>query len=264
MTIAVFIVGVASLSSLGGALAAVNPGDTITATWSDVQTAGAVLNDPAAGEYTYVDNTATAVYSGVGTSTLTWGSEPTVPSQGTNYSSLNFTGSIIPSNYGSPFVVGTLAYTNGTSETASLIFGATLTFYDGSTVLGTDQVYINTTSNQYSGTGLSPAQLATDADYINICGQFSAICGNSIEAYEDTESLTGSSYYVSLTGYVDGLVLTQVQSLSGPGVIGSEPPLSSIPEPAAYMLMMLGAAAIGGVARRRRAALAGRMEAVVA
>jgi hypothetical protein len=251
--VAALLIGAASWTAPGAVMAgSAVPGDTITASWSNVIVSGFSLNNPKVGDRLFANNAGTAVYSGLGTGTLTWGSDTGSFPQGTNYSSLQFVGSQIPSDYGSSFTIGTLTYTNGTSILDTLIFGATLSFYDGSTLLGSDQVTINTTANQFSGTGLTPAQLATDADYINICGPFSDICGQSIEAYENTESLDGSSYVVDLTGYIDGLVLTKVTSLSGPGVIGAEAPLGGAPEPSDYALMALGSAVLGAMARRQR------------
>lgn len=232
--------------------AGVAPGGTITAIWSNVVTSGYVLNDPAPGSLTLTDNTGTAVYSGVGTNTLTWGSNTGTSTQGTDYSSLSFVGNTIPVNYGSPFTVGTLTFTNGTSSLASLIFDATLSFYEGTVFLGSDDVSINTTSNQYSGTSLTSAQLATDADYVNICGPFSTICGVSIEAYENTETTSGSSYAADLTGYIDDLILTGVTPANGAGTVGSEPPLSTVPEPSGAAAAVAGLAVLLTASFRQR------------
>ena len=64
-----------------------------------------------------------------------------------------------------------------------------LSLYDNvvspQTYLGTDQIIITTTSNL-------DVDLAQDADYINICGNGSNICGSSIEAYENSEGGQGS------------------------------------------------------------------------
>ena len=90
--------------------------------------------------------------------------------------------------FSQPFEAGVITFLNGTSDLTSLIFGASLKLYDNfvsdATYLGTDTVIITTTSNL--GTAL-----AQDADYINICGNGSNICGSSIEAYEDLQGGTG-------------------------------------------------------------------------
>jgi len=153
--------------------------------------------------------------------------------------------------------IGTINFLNGTSALDSLIFGATLTFYDaskGMENLGSDTVIITTTENQYSGTGLTQAQLATDADYINICGNDSNICGDSLEAYEDSEGGVGVT--ASLTGSIVGdphLQLTGItatgQAANG-GVVGNESP-EGIPEPSTLTLMSAGLLLCAGLAARR-------------
>lgn len=147
---------------------------------------------------------------------------------------------------------------NGTSALTSLIFGATLSFYDattGGTFLGSDSVIISTTSNQYSGTGLSASQLATDADYINICGNNSSICASSLEAYEDSEGGTGVT--ATLTGKLVGDPHIDLTGISVPpsqyatgGVVGNEPPLG-LPEPSTLGMMSMGLLLCGGLLLRR-------------
>jgi hypothetical protein len=145
---------------------------------------------------------------------------------------------------------------NGTSNLNSLIFGASLSLYDNvvspQTYLGTDTVIITTTSNL----GVS---LAQDADYINICGNGSNICGSSIEAYEDSEGGTGVT--AVLQGQIVGdpqLQFTDVtvspDQLATGGLVGNEAAAGIIPEPSTWVMIMLGFAGIGLVGYRTKRA----------
>ena len=69
------------------------------------------------------DYTSTAVVSGIGTSSVTWGDDK----GGTRPNALTFTGhSLNDVVSGQVFPLGTLTYFNGTSTPASLIFGVTM------------------------------------------------------------------------------------------------------------------------------------------
>jgi hypothetical protein len=245
--------------------ATVAQADQIVGVFSNPILAGNVLNDPTVGNTVAFDNTGTAAV-GVNSAnaacsasnTLCWGTDPGsgLP-VGQQYSELTFTGAQINVTAGFTQVLGNIKYVNGTSALDSLIFGATLTFYDastGMTNLGSDTVIITTTSNQNSGLGLTPAQLATDADYINICGNESNICGDSLEAYEDSEGGTGVT--ATLSGSVVGdphLQLTSItangQSANG-GVVGNEQPLG-VPEPSTLTMMSAGLLLFAGLLTRR-------------
>jgi len=224
---------------------------TILGIFSNPILSGNVANDPFLGQLTFFDNTGTAVVSinnsvdptVAGTplqqttgSAMNWGAL----SGGVGFSTLVFFGAPIPSNYTTPFHVGTFTFHNGTSDLNSLIFGATLSFYDNvvspQTFLGSDQIIITTTSNL----GQSPAQ---DADYINVCGNQSNICSSSIEAIEDTEGGTGVT--ANLFGTIVGdpmLDLSMVQLAPGQsaltnGFIGTDPALGTVPEPGTWALI---------------------------
>jgi hypothetical protein len=234
---------------------------TIIGVFSNPVLAGVVANDPSLGQNTYLDNTGTATYSINNSTDPTVGGTPPMQLTGsalnwgasagnsgpTTFSTLAFFGAPIPANYTTPFQIGTLTFSNGTSDLTSLIFGATLSFYDNtvspSSFLGSDQVIITTTSNL----GVSVAQ---DADYVNICGNNSNICNMSIEAIEATEGGTGVTF--DLMGTIVGdptLDVTNVQTAPGQsattnGFVGNAPPLGIAPEPGT--LVMFPAALILG------------------
>jgi hypothetical protein len=246
--------------------------DTITGIFSDPVLYGYILNETGIGSLTYADDTGTAV---IGTATpaspacagsnmLCWGTGPDLDIPASEqYSELTFTGSTsFNSSSSASQQVGTISYLNGTSDDGTTIFGATLSFYDNSVFVGSDNVIISTTENQYSGTGLTQAQLQTDADYINICGNDSNICASSIEAYEDSEGGTG--VLVDLSGTLIGdpmLVLNGVNidpsqgSCTTCGTVGNEPALGEVPEPSALALMSTGLILCIALARRKMSRL---------
>jgi hypothetical protein len=188
-------------------------------------------------------------------SKLQWGSDALVdPSE--QFSELIFFGAPVPANIHQPFEAGVITYLNGTSNLNSLIFWASLSLYDNvvspQTYLGTDTVIITTTSNLN-------VDLAQDADYINICGNGSNICGSSIEAYEDSEGGTGVT--AVLQGQIVGdpqLQFTDVtvspDQLATGGLVGNEAAAGIIPEPSTWVMMMLGFAGIGLVGYRTKRA----------
>ena len=252
---------------LGGGPASANvfQGTVIGVFGGPVVVAGNVLHDPNIFSTTYFDNTGTAVYritnstdpAQAGTpplqatgSQLAWGDD----NSGTGEQSLlNFFGAPIPANINQSFRLGRITYQNGTSNLGSLIFGATISFYDNSVspvnFLGTDTIIINTTSNL----GADPSQ---DADYINICGNQSNICNTSIDAIEISQGGTGVT--VDLYGVIVGdpqLFITFAQLAPGQstatnGFLGTDLPLA-VPEPAT--LALFGGALGGLLALRRRA-----------
>jgi hypothetical protein len=247
------------------------PGGTIIGVFSDPIYSGFVTHDPNIFSSTYFDNTATAPFSlSIVNSTnpalegtpplpgstplqatgskLQWGADgdPSIdPSE--SFSELIFFGAQVPANIHEPFEAGVITFLNGTSDLTSLIFGASLSLYDNvvspETYLGTDTVIITTTSNLV---GVLPQ----DADYINICGNGSNICGSSIEAYEDSQGGTGVT--AVLMGQIVGdprLQFTDVtvspDQLTNGGLVGTEAAAGVIPEPSTWAMIMLGFAGLG-------------------
>jgi hypothetical protein len=248
-------------------------GGTIIGVFSDPIYSGFVTHDPTiSSPPTYFDNSATAPLSLsivnstdptlAGTpalqatgSKLQWGSDASVdPSE--QFSELIFFGAPIPADIHQPFEAGVITYLNGTSDLTSLIFGTSLSLYDNvvspETYLGTDQVIITTTSNL-------DVDLAQDADYINICGNGSNICGSSIEAYEDSEGGTGVT--AVLQGQIVGdpqLQFTDVtvspDQLATGGLVGNEAAAGVVPEPSTWSMIILGFAGIGFIGYRTKRA----------
>jgi hypothetical protein len=280
--IALSVCGVAlALGTLQARADGLPPGGTIIGIFSDPIYSGFVTHYPNISSSTYFDNSATAPLSlSIVNSTdptlegtpplpgetplqatgskLQWGSDASVdPSE--QFSELIFFGAQIPSNIHQPFEVGVITYLNGTSNLNSLIFGASLSLYDNfvspETYLGTDTVIITTTSNL-------GADLAQDADYINICGNGSNICGSSVEAYEDSQGGTGVT--AILQGQIVGdpqLQFTDVtvspDQLATGGLVGAEAAAGVVPEPSTWAMIMLGFAGLGLMGyRTKRASVA--------
>jgi hypothetical protein len=209
--------------------------DTIVGVWSNPVFAGAVA-DGATGALTFQNNTGSSVVSITSNATtISWGtftpggitSPPGQPNPAgcaviaptPCASTLTFTGGTVPADPTIPFQIGTITFTNGTSNLDSLIFGATLTFFrtSSSNPIGSDFVNFATTAN--TGT---PAQ---NADYIT----FSGLAGTSFNVFE------GATATGNLIGFIDDLVLTGItldSSQSGNGFVGNSPPLP-VPGPIA-------------------------------
>jgi hypothetical protein len=228
-------------------------GDYITGEFVDPILMGCI-EDAATLAPTCMDDTSTAVYSinnatpsggPLKTSSIMWGDYPGGPAGNIPFSTIAFTGGFIPPTGGVlPFSIGAISYTNGTSETTSDVFGATLNLYASngrSTVfIGSELVAFNATLND--GTD------AQDADYLT----FSGLPGESFNVFE------GGTLHGHLNGKVIGdpnAVLTGL-SLSGGqsanGFIGNDPTFA-VPEPTTLGLLGLTFAGIGvGFAARRK------------
>lgn len=231
----------------------------VTATFTDPVLIGVLVNDPASGDDTFSDDSATAVYSGVGTNSLSWGTAPDlgIPAA-EQFSQLTFTGNpAVNLSSSTSQQIGTMSFLNGTSDTGTVIFGATITFYANANMLGSDSLIITTTQNQYSGTGLTTAQLQTDADWINICGFSSDICNLALASYEDSETGMLSPVVAKLTAKLD-FELTDIAvtaDTSNLGTVATLPALGEVPEPSSLTLTftLLGGCGLGLMRRRRTA-----------
>jgi hypothetical protein len=100
---------------------------SITGIFTAPVLSGSIL-DPLTNTLVFGDNTATAVFTGVGTNHVTWGSNPTPTPGSPPMSDVSFVGSsfsnIAPSQ---PFELGRLFFTNGSTLSGTEIFGFTFT-----------------------------------------------------------------------------------------------------------------------------------------
>jgi hypothetical protein len=217
----------------------------------------------------YTDNSATAPastliynnYQGSNVSTLYWGNGVEVP-VGSYYSVLMFYGAYVPFEDSSvPQYLGELMYSNGSSNADTIIFGATLSFYINGVLLGSDQISITSTSNQYQGNlDLTPSQAQADADYINICGPGSQICATGIQAFESTEGIDGVPFFNPVEAALMGtyeidpsITLTDVEYAGGDGAVGDRAPpvVPGAPEASTWMMLLAGFGWLSFIAYRK-------------
>ncbi len=198
------------------------------------------------------DNTATAVYSvknaslnggPLAMSELASGTSSSPPPGVSPASTITFTGGSIPATHASvPFVIGGLSYTNGTSNSNSVLFGATLNLFasDGFTVqpIGSETVLFNYTIN--TGNAMQNADFVT----------FSGLAGQAFQVYE------GATATGALNGLVVGdpqVVLTSLTLDPGQSafaLINNEAPFAQAPEPSS--LVLIGAGLLSLYALRHR------------
>ena len=196
--------------------------------------------DGATGAPTFFNNTATAVFSGLTTNTFDWANGP-FP---LNHSTLVFVGSTVNNQASDqPFSLGTITFTNGTSNLDSLVFGVDLilsVLTDPSVTPLTSHINIVTTIN--SGTN------AQNADFIGF-NVFSATF-NVFESATAIASLNGKFVgdpMIQLTG------ITLQPGQDPNGFIGAGLP-QAVSEPGSFALLGLGLA-FAAIVRRRSAVI---------
>ena len=226
---------------------------SISGAWSSPVLSGNLI-DGATGAASLLNNTLTAYCnlpgcpagSAVGGSTnqVSWGTGlAPINSSSVLFHGASFAG-VTP---GQRFLLGTIDYTNGTSDLNSLILGATLTLdfnVSGSKVV--DPLVISVPMVTTSNTGT----LAQNADFINFLGPAVSFSGslNVLEGYTGTADLYGAIIGDPYGALLD--VTIDPSSAAGAAFIGNGLPVT-VPEPASLALMGIGLAAFVTTRRRR-------------
>ncbi|WP_293900605.1 choice-of-anchor K domain-containing protein [Phenylobacterium sp.] len=231
---------------------------TVTGAFKKPVTTGYLINTDGS---PLVDNVGgDAVYSGVDTSALTWGSGVAggfVPGN----SSLTFAGDTFTDKrsfdpeagaIGQIFKIGSLTYFNGTSDIGSSLYGATLHLdvanatyrnNDGIVPIGVTGFDLDMSFLSTVNTGISPAR---DSDFLRFDGF--DVTFNVIEngtAVIDFYGLIVGDPQFSPDHFEFG---------SGDGFLGHGvgSGAGGVPEPAAWAMMLLGFGLAGAAMRRRR------------
>jgi hypothetical protein len=208
---------------------------SITGTFSNPVLSGNLINVDRS--VSFVDNTTTAVFSGVGTDTFTWGTD--TPSSALSSSRFVVTGNTFtnqPAN--TDFALGTFRYLNGTSVVDSIVFGVTLNLSFSGNASVTPEVSnlkILTTVNG----NVDPF---ADADFVSF-DKFPTTF-NVFEGAEATATLIGQIVDDPQV-QLDGITLAP----NDPNGFLAQGQGSAVPEPESLFLLGLG---LGGIALIRR------------
>ncbi len=208
-----------------------------------IGTSGATFTNPA-------NLQSNAVFSGVNTSSFTWGNG-SVSDVGP--SNLTFTGANFSANFGQDFKLGTLSYFNGTVAGNSNLGNIDLTSRLNFVQPGIPAVNSNFTLRLNSTTNSSDP--IASADFVNFVNTASS----------SRFDINGVTYTVNISGFRnvvgDGFLQssatefhvqegrTASADLYGSVVAASLP----VPEPETYAMMLAGLAGLGFMARRKKA-----------
>ena len=223
---------------------------SIQGQWANPVLSGSLI-DGATGVVTSYDNTKTAACNlspcprapatfpgGGGGATVAWGDGATAARTSVvSFSGATFT-NVAPDTV---FDLGTLTYTNGTSDLDSLIFGASLTLTalltsPSGTTVDSFLVQLGLTTTNNTGT---TAQNADFIDFRNSLGTIAPVTFNVFEGATATAILSGKIVGDPM------LFATQIaiaQGSQGSGFIGAGVPQLVIPEPSTWWLCIAGLA----------------------
>jgi hypothetical protein len=218
----------------------VNTGSTTGVFTNPVLAGNAILLD---GSLLFLDNTTGAVYSGFGTNTIQWGGSST-PVAGPDHSTVTFVGANFAAEApGVVFRLGTLTYTNGTSDSPTGIFGGSLIItahLAGGLGLPIDD---STDNFDITGTQNGHANVALDADFLyfsNLNLSFNVLEGKTATA----------DVYGEIVGDPH-LMVTSLVATSPDGFIGNGA-ADFTPEPGTFGILGSGLAGMLLALRRRR------------
>ncbi|MDX2038630.1 MAG: choice-of-anchor K domain-containing protein [Isosphaeraceae bacterium] len=192
------------------------------------------------------DNSISAVFTGAGSSTMTWGAGNFAPPF---ESTIAFAGeSLVDAPFDTDVLLGTLFFENGTSVLESLIFGGSFSLsLDGIAAIPTfvSSFGVRTTVN----TELDPN---FDADFLDF-----GFTGNTFHVFEGVSAAVQifGRFTESQTFEVTGLGQVDGAGFVGSGPLDPPPPPTVVPEPSTALAAFLGAVLVVPAARRR---LAGR------
>jgi hypothetical protein len=220
---------------------------SIAGSFSNPVFAGSEYN-PTTGVFTFSDNTATAVYAGMGTDSITWGTtafpDPGVPI----FSSMSFTGATFSNvQPDEEFLLGVLTYTNGGSNALTLIYGVTLTLQANLSLgIGPVTPYspsfeLLSNSNVTNGpcTGIPIRECPAASDFVRLPG----LSPSSLNVLEG--GTASALIYGGIFGdpFVEVTRIALAPGSEGAGFISDG--FATVPEPTSMMLCATGLAVLG-------------------